>query len=286
MCNVASKSIIFAIGLMVLACGNSGSKDTTEAMELLEQANAAINDKDFSLATTLLDSIDHAYANLTDLRRKVLEVRPKLEEVMAISEMESTDSLIAQLQLRYDSIREGFDFVDNPELVEGYYVAKASNDPTFLDKTGIQSRVSKDGEFYMVSVVVGKLLNHDRISLTGQSGKSAESASIQYNDETNFHYGNSEMITFSHEQCDTIGKLAVEETSGKMTVKFLGSGGSYAMTLSAAQQQALRETYGFAQVIADIRKALLKKEYLDRRLQIARDQQAKNLPLSEVADTL
>ena len=56
--------------------------------------------------------------------------------------------------------------ISSEQLVEPYWIAADGNNDKFMNTTGVQARVSADGEFYMISEVIGAgNLHHSSITL-------------------------------------------------------------------------------------------------------------------------
>ncbi len=268
MYNVANKLIITTLGSVILtACGSS---DHDAAMSLYDQAKAETEAGHYVAALSLLDSIDAAYPSEIDIRRKGMHLRPKAIEGETLKELSVADSLLAVLEIRGNELKQQMEFVENP--VEGYYVPKGSGGGDFIGTTGIQARMSPDGNFYIVSSLK-KPIKSTAISLSA-GGEEARTSTVEYDGERNDRSMGAEVITFMQAECDTLGKFAVSHRGMPMKLNFYGSG-TYTIDLPTDQAEALADLYNSAGTVRDYRLAQLNKSRLEKQLDIARSQLAR-----------
>lgn len=272
MYNVAIKSIfIISILLSIGACGNS---DTENAQKLIYDANIAIKEGNYNQAITLLDSLDYNYPKEIDARRKAMNLRPQVIEKMVINEIEHNDSLLIELQKQKKDLDNMFNFINNTQLVEGYYIAK-SDKSKIMTNTGIQSRISPNGNLYIISTIVDKKCNHTSFSLT-LNGENASTGSVNINNERNYRSGNIESVTFLFDECQSICDLALKHPNSKGTITFIGKK-QHSITLTPQQTKTLVNTYKYSTILSDINKAISNRYLLEQKLQLARDQFARTL---------
>lgn len=274
MYNVVNKSIIVAATCFTLlsACGGSSSKN--EANSLVASADSAIKAGDYTYAIELLDTLQSRYPSELDARRKGLALRPAAIEGITINELQLTDSLQAFYSYEQDSLMQYFTFVNNPELVEGYYVIKELAQSTLFSRTGIEARVSPDGEFYVISSLTAKPVKHTSVTLKDASG-SASTAAVAYDGDRNYRSGGTEMITFLGAECDTLGRFLSNSSDKNVTITFNGDS-NYTCRLEANDGKSVALAYRMADAIASVKKLAAKKEFLDRQLMLARDQKARS----------
>lgn len=274
MCNVVNKSAIAAaaMSLVMSACGgNNSGKELAE--NLVASADSATNAGDYALAIELLDTLQAKYPDQIEAQRKGMHIRPRAIEGMTVTEMQMTDSLQAYYAHLQDSLMSYFTFVNNPELVEGYYVIKEYANSTLFNRTGVEARVSQDGEFYMISSLTARPVKHTSISLKGNAGE-ASSSEVAYDGDRNYRSGGTEMITFIGAECDTLGHFLTLNPDDKVTLTFKGTS-AYSTPLSANDNRSIRLAYQLGNAISETRSLTSKREFLDRQLLLARDQAAR-----------
>lgn len=266
MYNAAIKltAIALIFNIFPSCADNNGEK----AKELLNSAETCISSGNYSQAITLLDSLQHAYPKEIEIQRNAMHLRPKAIEGQTLIETERNDSLIAMLEAEHNSLKNDFSLVNNPELLEGYYVITEFNKPIF-DHTTIQPRLSAQGEFYIVSSLNGNPIKHTAITLS-KGNENATTPHVDYDGERNYRSGKTEMITFMPAECDSIGQFASRFDNSKLTLKFIGKR-TYDTTLSAKETNAIATTYKMSQILSRLKKARLKKELLEQQLLLARD---------------
>lgn len=270
MYNVVIKSLILISLFVFIACGTSDKKS---AENIYEEAVVAVEQKKYSEALKLLDSIDNSFPKEIEIRRRGLNLRPKAFEGQIINDIVVTDSTIAMLQMQYNKLTDSFKKVSDSHLVEPYIVEKQSNDKLF-ETTGIQSRITVDGEFYLVSSFIGNI-KHTSVSLMFD-GESVSTSDVKYDGDRNYRINGTETITFVENECDTIGVFAKKHIGKSLMLRFNGDG-SKTINLSVNEVNALARTYEYSKVISDLKSAIRQRDKLEQLLALARDQKARTL---------
>lgn len=274
MFNVSIKSIPFFAALLLLgSCGKSPERQAAEA--LLTQADAEIAAGNSEKAMVLLDSIASAFPGETEVRKDALALRPKAVQAATIREIEQTDSLIAALELEYKDVEGKMKKISGKELPEPYFVPAEGYNPDFVSSTGVQARVDLVGQFYLLSSVAGKNLRHVAVEFSN-GNESVETKHVSADGETNFRFGGSELITYEPGGCDTIGEFFLNNRNAALKGAFISENGKKTpFRLSPAQVGAIADAYRYSRSIVVAREAAVKRQKLDRQLQIARDQIAR-----------
>lgn len=266
------------VALSLASCGTSA--DQKAAMELNEAAEALIENHKPAEAIVLLDSLQRTFPKEKEAQRYGMWLRPRAIEQLTIAEIAGVDSLLAVNKVIYEQTLPLMKKIDNPELVEPYWVVAEGYNPDFLNSDGVQARVGREGEFYMISSAVGGNLKHNSFSLKPSIGGGAvESAVVPYDDELNYRLDGTEVVTYTTEICDTIGLTAENLPDGTTAiVTLIGEGGkSRQVKLNASQTSAIGTAHRFARSITDSRNLTVKRDKLERMLELARDQQARTL---------
>jgi hypothetical protein len=275
MFNVATKSLSAAAAAIVLslsAC-NFAKVGDNPASALYISADSAYNAGNYTKAIELLDTLKNRYPNEVATQRMAMHLRPQAVEKQTINEMQQTDSLRAYYTHVQDSLMQYFTLVNDPKLVEGYYVAKGINSRNLFNTTAAEARISPDGEFYMISSLTARPVKHTSIAIKCGSDE-VSSSTVAYDGDRNYRSGGTEMITFVGSECDTIGKYLVAHPDIPATLIFKGAS-NYSMPLPAADRLAIVRTYSLANAIAETKRLELRREFLDKQLQLARDQVAR-----------
>ena len=67
---------------------------------------------------------DTAYPEMTELRGRLLKMRPSAMEGWTLAEIQKADCDMAYAQMLVDSLSKMFEKISDPKLVEAYYVHK------------------------------------------------------------------------------------------------------------------------------------------------------------------
>ncbi|MBD5267141.1 MAG: hypothetical protein HDS41_02975 [Bacteroides sp.] len=262
---IALSTILFA------ACG--GGSEANEADSLVTRADSAVAAGNYTLATELLDTLKSRYPTEIKALREGMNIRARANEGLIKDELQTTDSLEAVCSYRIDSLSQYFTLVNNPELVEGYYVIKEYATSSLFDRSGLEARITPEGQFYMISSLAGSPVKHTSVTVT-VGGESASSSSVAYDGDRNYRSGNTEMITFISSECDSIGKLLSKYQGKPVRITFTGAR-STSMQLPQNDAKSIALAYNYSEAITTSRKLAAKKELLDKQLILARDQAAR-----------
>jgi hypothetical protein len=259
------------------ACG--GKQENPEARELLDNANAAFEQQDYALATTLLDSLQKTFPSELGIQRESMALRPKVIEQTTVLQLQQLDSLDAADTSTLTALKPALKWVKTPGMIEGYWIDAKAYNPNFMNTTGIEARVNEIGQFYIVSSVnpAGNL-KHTSVTLKTGS-ESVTTQTVPYDGESNYRLGGGEVITFSPEQSDTIGFTAMQAVnanpSATGTLIFNGAKNTKSIRLNAAQTAAIANAYRYSSAVIRARDNQVQRQKLNRTIEIARQQAAK-----------
>ena len=278
MYNVVSKLVIGSLLLTgtfsLSSCGdNTSEQDAAKA--LLNSADSAYKAQNYILSQQLIDSLQSKYPKQINIQRDALHLRPKVIESATIKEIENCDSTIAVLMQKKELLDAQFIYIDNPQLVEGYYVTKGNTTSNLFGRTGIEARITPNGDFYLLSSLTARQIKHTSVSLV--SGKNtAKTTDIAYDGDRNYRSSGTEMITFVGEECDTLGHFASINKENPIVLVFNGNG-NYKQNLSKKEVLAIANTYEMSQTMLKLSAMKRKKELLDQQLMLARNQIARTM---------
>lgn len=263
---------IAAVGAMAIsAC--SGSKENPQARALLTAASDAYEVKDYNRATALLDSLQRAFPGEMAIQREGMTLRPKVIEQLAIIGIASIDSATIADNGTMERLKPLLKWVKTPGMIEGYWVDAKAYNPSFMNGTGIEARVSEIGQFYIVSSA-NPQLKHTAVALDGPEA-SAATENVAYDGESNYRIGGGEVITFSPEQSDTIGAVAeiniAANPASPLTLKFTG-GKAKSQKLTPVQAQGIVNAYRYSRALIRARDNEVKRQKLEKTIEIARRQ--------------
>lgn len=271
---VIKLSAITLSAIALVACGGK-SQETIDAETMLAEARDAITEGNPQHSIEILDSLQKKYPSEIEVQREAIKIRPQAMEAITISELSTVDSLIACFSATHESLAPTMRLISDKNLVEPYYVPASTYSPNFLNTTGIQPRVSEIGQFYIISSINGRPIKHMSITLKSTNGEVSTGA-VGYDGDSNYRSGNSEMVTYMPEQCDTLGIFVNENIDNQITLTFNGeSGKKISEKLSKTAVKSIADAYNFSKSIIMSRDLAVKRQKLERQLQIARDQIAR-----------
>ena len=265
--------------LLALMCSCGGKQENPQARELLDNANAAFEQQDYDLATTLLDSLQKTFPSELGIQRESMALRPKVIEQTALLQLQQLDSLDAADTSTLTALKPALKWVKTPGMIEGYWIDAKAYNPNFMNTTGIEARVNEIGQFYIVSSVnPAGTLKHTSVTLKTGS-ESVTTQTVPYDGESNYRLGGGEVITFSPEQSDTIGFTAMQAVnanpSATGTLIFNGAKNTKSIRLNAAQTAAIANAYRYSSAVIRARDNQVLRQKLNRTIEIARQQTAK-----------
>lgn len=263
--------ITFAV-MLAISLQSCGDKDRDAAESLYSRSEQAIEQKNYSEALALLDSLDTRYPKQTGVRRDALRLRASAMEGIAIDSIGAVDAELAQATMDVEKWAPLFRHVDSSVGLEGYFIpAKAKSN--ILNSTGIEARVSDEGYFYAVANVQKKSIGLRSIELV--SGDDRVS-SAEISPERLISVEGSEMASFNPEDLEALSRWLLTHPNPEKLV-LVGSKSSVTVKLSAAQATELTDCAEYARAWRAKYLASLRREKFERMLATARDQLA-NMP--------
>lgn len=261
-----------AVTQFITSCGNA-EKDA--AAEMVGRSEAMIDLHDYSGAMALLDSVDSRYRSLTDIRRQAMRLRARAIEGMTIDSIATADARLAAARLAVDELAPGFRHIDSSAGLEGYYLPVKDSDKV-LTSTCVQGRVSDDGHFYIIANLSGRRIGLNAVEFIDGSERASSPA---VSPSRLIAVEGSETISLSPEEALEIGHWLVEHPSAS-AYELKGSKASVRNKLSADVRSRMIACVRYSDALKELRAASVRREMLERRLQIARDQLA-NMPLPD-----
>lgn len=263
----ANNIAVVALLLGGIACTD---KNNDGASSLLDEAKSSVSIADYSRAITLLDSIHKAFPDAFDQRQEAYSLRNEVDYKKTIADKQLTDSLLVDEQIRLDSILHYFKKVDSPELFRPYFIYKSLPAGSIILRSGIEPRVTDEGNMTMISSVVGRNVMHTSVSLISQNGASASTDDIPFDGEQNFRENGSELITYTASQCQALADFAAIHQNEKLSLRFNGKQ-SLTLPISESEIKALYLSSELAKTTISIDKLRRDSILLERKLQVVRD---------------
>lgn len=256
---------------LLVSCG-SKTDDREQADNLVAEASTELDRGNFDRAAELLDTLSARYPHEVDAGRAALKLRPRIMERKTAQEIVELQALMAATSRYADSLSQMFTFVPrSDEQLEAYLIHK-DFPANWRERNTAVARVSPSGEFYVISSLAGRSTKHTALSLSGD-GVTVTSGSVAFDSESVL---SRESVRFSAGKADTLGVFAVEMDGKPLRLDFVGGNKAPSVTLSAKEVHALADTWRLSRALSTIAPAANRLEQLKAKLQVSRDQQARN----------
>lgn len=282
MFNVATKpTAILCATLLVGALSSCNNGKEAEAMALYEDAKALYDTHLYDSTLSVLDTLYKRYPAETDVIRQGIHLMAQAQEQISIAGIAQADSVIAANAPIVKKIAKDFVVVKNPDLVENYRIYKTLKNNPLINRTGLEPRVDDNGNIYLVSLLQGRAIKHTSLRVTAADGRSAETASVPYDDAQNYRFTtdgvSNEMVTFHADQCNEFCKFIANNATGQLQLEFVGKS-TYRIPLPASLKEAISQSYIYSVAIQAGLKAEGEKLYYGKRLEVAKKQIEQTMP--------
>ncbi len=274
MFNVAIKKtksvIILSTALTIASCG--GSSVSENAQRIYNEALRLNSQCRYQDALDLLDSIDAAYPEATDVRRQAVSLRPIVLEQLTNRQLEIADSISAVSAFRLDSMSASLRLVSNP--IENYYIPQCEGRVDVGGSVGLHARMAPDGRPYIIATAPG----HLRLTAVSVSagGESASTPAVAHDGERSDRSGINDVVTFIEGECIEIGNFISEHKNEPLSVSFSGDK-TVSVQLSEPQKQGVASVFEISSLIRQRKKQEIEKQRLERMLQAVRSQIARTV---------
>ena len=220
------------------SCNDKRDHGEREAADLLAQARSMIDSENFVVARQLIDSIRSAYPRAFDVRKEAIEVLDILEMKEAMKDMAVDDSASIALAQKLDEMKKGFLLEKDPRYqTVGFYKDK-QQPASALHRTCLYAEVDETGQMFLISVITGKKIKHDRISVETSSGESMESP-LCFSFVTDNSAGYEEQATFKRSTDNDIAAFIENNADKAIFIQCRGSEGNHRYQLSKADIQSI-----------------------------------------------
>lgn len=263
--------------LVLTSCSGTTSEQesSTPATDLSKAIDKAIADGDFGRASQLCDSLNKAFPDSLDLRRKTIGQRAQIAQGQALADIPQADLLIAVLNQRIDSLSQFFREVKVSAATGSYFLEKSLS-PSQLQghKNSLQPRVGNNDMPWMISVCTVGDIDPYQITLMSPEGAELATATDKLNAVSTSDDG-IQTLVFTSGHCQNIAEILEKSTTDKgYSIRVTGRKGKCSISLSPQMVVAIVRSYQLATAKEEYGKALIAREKLERTLVTSRDQLA------------
>lgn len=265
------------------ACGNSGN-GSPEAVAMLDEARRLGESGLFDSSTVILDSLCKSFPTEIDIVKEAMHLKAVTLEKSFTAQLAETEKVIAENAPVVQEIGSKFNVVKTPEMVEGYRIMKSISGKELLNRTDIEPRIDDGGNLYIVSLLNGHAVEHNRLRVASKSGESAETAAIPYDKAQNYRFTDAgvsnEMVTFHYDECADFCRFIADHTDTDLVLTFVGKS-AFSMPLSASMRNAIAESFRYSTAIRKGIEAERTKLLLNKKIEIAKRQVEQTRPQND-----
>lgn len=258
---------------LLVSCGPKNN-DREQADSLVAEASTALDRGDFDRAAELLDTLSARFPHEVDAGRAALHLRPRIMERKTAQEIVELQALMAATGQYVDSLSKMFISVPRSEQQLEPYMIHKDVPANWRERNTAIARISPSGEFYVISSLAGRNTKHTALSLTAD-GVTVTSGSVPFDPESLL---SRESVRFSAGKADTLGVFATQMDGKPLRLDFVGGNKAPSVSLSAKEVHAIADTWRLSRALSTIAPASRRLEQLKAKLQVSRDQQARQSP--------
>lgn len=268
--------LLLAGGL--ISCGPDARERA--AQSLLEGARTQLELRNWQAAIDSVSLLDADYKEQTGARRQGLRVRAQATEGLILDSIGALEPVLSLATLDVDATREKVEWHEGAASgLDGYFTARGAASRQAVSATGFQPRVGEDGWMYLAANVAGRVIGLQQLVLRSgdeswTSGTLSPSAVIDVE--------GSEIANFQPETIEGLTAWLENKVPDATALKgeFIGTKGRVSFDLKGQALEQLRDCAAFARALQTQRRASVRREKLERKLQAIRDQLA-NMPMPE-----
>ncbi len=260
------------------ACSSSDNKSLTPATDLSKEIDKLIADGDFDKAQSLIDTLNIKYPDSLEQRRTTIGQMAQIAEGVALKSIPEADARIANAQSAIDSLSQFFNTITTSEATGSYLLEKSQNiNEMRSGKNAIQPRVSDDDMPWMLAVTTAKIINPYSIKLINHAGQTIAVATNPSAESATITSGGTQILIFTPEQSESIAEaLTTAPDLSGYSISVIGKKGNVTIPLNTDKARAIVRSRDLANARNELKQALIKREGLERRLLVARNQSANN----------
>ena len=269
--------ILLIFTIFAISCGNS-----KEAKSLYDKAQALYENRQFTAAKNVLDSVNTLYPKEIEVRKSALTLMRRVERGESEQNIVYCDSLLPIRKKDLETLKKGFIFEKDSAYDElGNYLPPAMTVERNTERSYIRCGVNEEGEMYIASVYFGsRPLEHTGLKLSANNGIYVETPAIAYDGGVNYRFqdnGNTtEIVTYKGENCKGIANFVHSSAKDRIKAEYTG-GKPFSLTLSENDKKAIESTYELALVLSEINALKREKTKSEKRILLI-DEKLKNAP--------
>jgi hypothetical protein len=254
--------------LLIAGCGNG-----KDAQLLYDRAKALYEDKCYSPARNVIDSINALYPKELKIRREALRLMREIDRGESERNIAFCDSVMPEREKEVERLKKSFVFEKNPEYDEsGNYIPPSMIVERNTERSYIRCGVTEEGEMYVASVYFGVLpIKHTGLKLSASNGAYVETPAIPYDGGVNYRFKNNgnttEVVTYKGNNCKDIANFTYNNMKERIKAEYTG-GKPYTIVLSESDKKAFRLTLELSSVLSEINTLKKEKDRSEKRIRM------------------
>ena len=264
----------FVTMMMASTCLIGCNDVEKQADAKLQEAKAAFQQGDITLAKQLIDSIKVLYPKAFDTRHASLDLQKEVELAEQKRLITDIDSEIEEKQQAIAEIQDKYILEKDAEYQRiGNYMAKSQTVENNLHRSYLRFQVSEEGKLGMTSIYCGASnIHHTAVKVTAPDGSSAETPNSKDSYETTDLGEHIEKADYKYGEDGGVIDFIAAHQGENLKVQFIGDR-SFNTTMTAPDRQAAASVSELATLlsrVAELNKAKeeaqLKIRYIERRI--------------------
>lgn len=258
--------------LILLSCSDrntSNGKSETTVENLYSNIENQIASGKWNEATILIDSLNSAYPDELDYRRKTMLLRAKAIEGMVRDSIPFADEEIARTEEEIKELSTCFITVKEKGLPD-FEIDKNASKVNILSGNVLQPRIENNGNSWVL--VVSTKGNINIKGLEANIDNSLVSIDVGNPELRRVTGSGVEMFTFSAEELAPLVEAMNNNDPQTFILNIIGEKAKVAIKVSPDMQTAILRTARLVELNELHRKALVRRELLERKLIIAQNQ--------------
>lgn len=251
--------LIFILSWAFYSCG--GNK--RDAKNLLQEAEQAYNESNYTLAKLKIDSIKILFPKSFNEITIGFELMQQIRLAENQRNILFCDSMLREQYSQLNVMLTKFDYVrDNRYQEFGEYNPKVYPHASSLNQNGLRSGVGEKGVLFIESILASTSIQHHKIKVRARDGSFAETLSVS-SDGLNYRFKtlekSYEIVRFTGNFENGIASFIYSLQNEPLTIDFIGKR-SISIPLNNAAKQGIVHSFELSSLLLNIEQLKFEKE--------------------------
>lgn len=254
---VSKKFLIFiSLLAMLTSCTTSDQQKQDDGSEALyAEAEQCYTNGNYSRGKILIDSIHTKYRRNVELRKRASALMTEITSAEHERNRHYADSIRPIRQAEFDALIKNFRVSsDSAYLSYKKYIHK--NQRASSPRISLVAEVKEDGEIHLISVYMGKKLNHQKVKVSTKDNFFVETESISldspYNNQFDDFGTRWEYLTFTKATMGDLPTFIADNADKPLKVTLISEKSSYSYNLAPSDRAAIKQAVELSAIEKDI----------------------------------